>query len=225
MAGISKREFYRSRGETYDIEDDEETVVRYRNAIAWMDVHDAVVVREVGCKFAVVRDMLSNRVPGADYVAIDIDQATLRRIPGYDPSRFICHDVAEGLPFASGSSDYILCLEVLEHLESPSAFLTEVERVLKPGGRLILSVPNPYSWMDWVPNLRKQPDAEGHISSFTYQNIDALLRFAGLTLVDTTGTYTRVPFSRRLLGRHRIARTSNVLLSRSMMYLIEKPSS
>jgi SAM-dependent methyltransferase len=48
------------------------------------------------------------------------------------------------LPFADGSFDHVLCLDVLEHLtyqEQPGA-LAELHRVLRPGGELFVSVPN-----------------------------------------------------------------------------------
>jgi 2-polyprenyl-3-methyl-5-hydroxy-6-metoxy-1,4-benzoquinol methylase len=43
------------------------------------------------------------------------------------------------LPFKDGEFDNILCTEVLEHLAEPAAAILEMERVLKPGGKLILT--------------------------------------------------------------------------------------
>ena len=57
------------------------------------------------------------------------------------------------LPFEDEKFDNILCTEVLEHLHSPHLAISEMKRVLKPGGKLILStrfifplhdVPNDY---------------------------------------------------------------------------------
>lgn len=45
------------------------------------------------------------------------------------------------LPFNDASFDTVLCTEVLEHLSDPSSVLREVTRVLKPGGRLLCTVP------------------------------------------------------------------------------------
>ncbi|MCO6451443.1 MAG: class I SAM-dependent methyltransferase [Caldilineales bacterium] len=49
---------------------------------------------------------------------------------------------AERLPFPSASFDTILSHEVLEHVDDDAKALTEVARVLRPGGRLLLFVPN-----------------------------------------------------------------------------------
>src|SRR5688572_6593412 len=45
------------------------------------------------------------------------------------------------LPVRNGSADIVLMLEVLEHVRDPAAVLREVHRVLKPGGRLVFTVP------------------------------------------------------------------------------------
>ena len=45
------------------------------------------------------------------------------------------------LPVASDSCDTVLSLEVLEHLPDPDACVSEMARVLKPGGKLLLTVP------------------------------------------------------------------------------------
>ncbi|SRR5581483_2235646 len=46
------------------------------------------------------------------------------------------------LPFGDRSFDYVTCLEGLEHIENPQQAMREFARVLKPGGHLIVSVPN-----------------------------------------------------------------------------------
>ena len=48
----------------------------------------------------------------------------------------------ESLPYKDKDFDIVLLAEVMEHLKSPVRVLTEVKRVLKPGGYLILTTPN-----------------------------------------------------------------------------------
>lgn len=46
------------------------------------------------------------------------------------------------LPYDDGAFDRIVCVEGLEHIENPSNAISEFARLLKPGGQLVVSVPN-----------------------------------------------------------------------------------
>lgn len=87
------------------------------------------------------------------------------------------------LPYANEEFDLVLCLDVLEHLEDDSAGLTEIKRVLKPGGQAIITVPAfKFLWglQDRVshhrrrytqPNLKKLAEAGGlKIERLSYFN-------------------------------------------------------
>ncbi len=78
----------------------------------------------------------------SDVTAIDISERqieeNMRRLPGI---AFRQHDVAEPLPFADNSFGVIWCSEVLEHLFDPGFALREMQRVLRPGGKLLVTVP------------------------------------------------------------------------------------
>lgn len=69
-----------------------------------------------------------------------------------------------GLP--GGSFDYVVSVEVLEHVEEDDLFVREVARVLKPGGVFLMTTPNG----DWVEN--KNPDHKRH---YKKAELDALL--------------------------------------------------
>jgi len=47
----------------------------------------------------------------------------------------------ERMPFRDGAFDVVLCTETLEHVARPARVLSELRRVLRPGGMLALSVP------------------------------------------------------------------------------------
>ena len=75
--------------------------------------------------------------PGVDYVAADL--------PGNpDATMELAGDGA--LPAASESVDAVLSTQVLEHVDDPRLYLSEAFRVLRPGGRLLLSTHGAFVW-------------------------------------------------------------------------------
>lgn len=51
-------------------------------------------------------------------------------------------DLDKSLPYDDRSFDNIVCVEGLEHIENPANAIREFARLLRPGGRLIISTPN-----------------------------------------------------------------------------------
>jgi SAM-dependent methyltransferase len=56
-------------------------------------------------------------------------------------------DANKPLPFPDQSFDLVWSSEVIEHLDSPQKIMTELKRILKPGGQIILTTPNSYFWL------------------------------------------------------------------------------
>lgn len=56
---------------------------------------------------------------------------------------FLEGDLNYKIPLANGSVDVVTALAVIEHLNSPETFIQEVYRILKRGGRLVLTTPSP----------------------------------------------------------------------------------
>jgi SAM-dependent methyltransferase len=59
----------------------------------------------------------------------------------WDTSRIDIVSDITSIPAADSSFDVVLCTEVLEHIPDPIAALREFVRILKPGGRMILTAP------------------------------------------------------------------------------------
>lgn len=60
----------------------------------------------------------------------------------------VVNGAGENLPYRAGQFDVVVCWDVIEHVQSPTAMLHEIHRVLKPGGKLFLTVINRRAWVD-----------------------------------------------------------------------------
>jgi 2-polyprenyl-3-methyl-5-hydroxy-6-metoxy-1,4-benzoquinol methylase len=80
------------------------------------------------------------------FTGLDISLAALAFIRRqWNLTSLICAD-AVALPCRSGAFDVVVAFDVIEHLFHPEIFLAEAERVLRDGGVLILTTPNPASF-------------------------------------------------------------------------------
>jgi len=102
------------------------------------------------------------------YIGLDIDSEASRKRGIADH-----HYDGNTFPFADASFDSVLCNQVLEHVFNPNEFLGEIVRVLKPGGKLLLTVP-------FVWDEHEQPYDYARYSSF---GLRALLEKQGLKVL------------------------------------------
>jgi SAM-dependent methyltransferase len=85
-----------------------------------------------------------------------------------------------GQNFTDSSFDAVILWHVLEHLRDPADVLEEIGRILKPGGQLVLAVPNTASWQarmfgaGWF-----HVDAPRHLFGFGHRGLMGLLQRTG----------------------------------------------
>jgi len=87
----------------------------------------------------------------------------------------------ERLPFRDGAFDRVICTETLEHVDDDHVLARELERVLKPGGILAVSVPDEYSEkVFWRLSENYRTHVGGHVRIYRRPQIVALMREVGL---------------------------------------------
>jgi len=142
---------------------------------------DAPVI-EVGCgdgSFTLDLARYSSCVTGIDISAGQIEE-NIRRFPGIG---FRQHDVSERFPFADGEFEAVWCSEVLEHLFDPAFALREMHRILRPGGRLLVTVPYHGGLKNVLIALFKWDEHfaahNPHIRFYTKRTLSRIVRAAG----------------------------------------------
>lgn len=96
-------------------------------------------ILEVGSGTGSITALLERRFPRATVCGIDFSEGMIRH-------RQFAHGVvadAEQLPFTDGGFDWIVASDIIEHVEHQERLVAECARCLKPGGRLLLTTPNP----------------------------------------------------------------------------------
>jgi SAM-dependent methyltransferase len=117
----------------------------------WRDLRPALssvkgTFLDVGCGAQPYRGLLPASV---SYVGLDTEDAATDfgySIPGVQRI-----DANGSWPIADAHADVVLSTETLEHVIDPGLFLTEAYRCLRPGGRIILTVPFSARW-HYIPN-------------------------------------------------------------------------
>ena len=136
---------------------------------------------------------------GGDVVALDLDDASLKDAAAVLTAMVDQRESPSGagwmttvgsaleLPFPDGSFDRIIASEVLEHIGDDSGAIRELGRVLKPGGRLAVTVPRWFpELVNWALSDEYHAPAQpgGHIRIYRESALRSRLEDAGLVVVD-----------------------------------------
>jgi len=174
--------------------------IRLSKAVKLAEVRSGVRILDVGCRDGYLKKFLKG-----DYQYFGIDIA-----PEFEAPDITIQDICARTDFDADFFDIVFCIEVLEHVTNPYFVLREIHRILKPGGRLVLSVPNPYHFKEILWNLLRVKDRQGHLFSWTRQTMERFSQVVGFSLEKTIGTYLHPPVR------------VNGLLARSIIYRLRK---
>lgn len=135
---------------------------------------------------------------GARVTAFDLDQDELAQVGGMLEAMAVEGEAPEGasartvhgdalrMPFADGEFDRVVASEVLEHIPDAQPAISELVRVLRPGGTIAVTVPR---WgpekVCWALSEEYHANEGGHVRIFRGDRLVARLEAAGLEAVGT----------------------------------------
>ena len=150
------------------------------------------VVLDLCCGRGRLGQLISDgtRVIGIDVSSVAIEKARADH-RGRDNLRFEVMD-AHCLQFPDQAFDDVLFVDSIEHVREPQRVLEQAARVLRPGGRLLVSVANRDSvnqiltrklgYAEFVTNYQ-------HIREFTFSEATSLFKQTGFSVVSTAGIF------------------------------------
>lgn len=150
---------------------------------------------DVGCGDGIICYFVKNKVK--EIYGIDNNKKDLLKAKKNGLRIKSCCLDTEKFPFSGNFFDVVTCLDVIEHIKNPNFLLSEIFRILKKEGLIILSTPN-IRFSDHLFKLvlkgkfpKTSEDSNfydgGHIHFFTFLDIKDLLTKSGFQVIQEEG--------------------------------------
>jgi len=169
---------------------------------------DGKTVVDLGCGDGQWSIEIARHFPKAKLIGVDYNELRLERYKHHVPTAEALFGSCLEVPLEDNSADFLMFHQVLEHIPQPQDALREVRRILKPDGRLLLSVPNEGTWLKQKVQYpfieRKAMKTTDHVNFWTRETLRRLLRANGFRVqqLDAMGFYfPHNGVSRRIVGR------------------------
>ncbi|TAN07173.1 MAG: methyltransferase domain-containing protein [Rhodanobacteraceae bacterium] len=133
----SVRDEYRTLADSYEQRWRRYLDVSAAHTLDTLDPREGESILDAGCGTGLLLRRVAARAPGAHLVGIDLTLAMIRRADA-KLSGLLVGDVCR-LPLARESLDAVVLASVLQYLPSLDCALSEIVRVLRPGGRVVIT--------------------------------------------------------------------------------------
>ena len=145
----------------------------------WLGEDKTISILDYGCGPGSFLAFLRERCGFANVEGLEINRDSIDI--GKDAYALSMASTVEEL--SRSSYDCVLLLEVLEHVPKPDRFLQEVLKLVKPGGRILLTTPAVDNLLGrFYPSRCPHYTAPSHVSLFTTKAMTSLLNRMGLEL-------------------------------------------
>ena len=209
---------------TYDKFMEQEHRRRYESIFNLLKVKDNENVLEIGSGAG----HALKHIRTSKYFPLDVSTHNLIKIKSKnDKNVFPASGDIFHLPFPSNTFDNIILSEVLEHLDDPPAALKEIFRVLKKGGRFLVSVPyKQVITYQICIHCNKPTPTLAHLHSFDKEKLSNLVKDAGFKIVKSYKFLNKAPHRLHVYRMLKFLPYSLwKILDSSITLLLDKPCS
>lgn len=98
-------------------------------------------VLDIGCGLGGLMRYIKARLPQTKLCGIDFSDFAIKKAKEFDDRMEYKEGSAYEIPYEDGKFDVVIASEVIEHLSYPDKMMKEIKRVLRKGGRVLISTP------------------------------------------------------------------------------------
>ncbi len=197
---------------------------KYVEVAKWVKKNSSVL--DVGCD----QGELRNYLPSVIYYGLEVDKTSITKLKKKKIHVFE-RDLNKDKISLGKKFDYIIILDILEHLLDPAKVIRELKKHLTKNGKMIISLPNDYHFLNKFRFLMNKCLVDkpfwqyGHLHIFPIKAGEEYLKDNSLRILRTVILYPNKP---RLIPnpiKKVLAQISPNNFSRGKLYLVESKSS
>lgn len=148
-------------------------------------------ILDLGCGEGHITEAIRQRWAQAEICGFDYSLSAIQTAQRQYPSIEFAVADAYAIPYGPATMDATVMNNLWEHLPDPLRLLSQVRRVLKPGGYVMVSTPSRYRFHNLLRAISGKPIAfmsKHHVTEYTVGQVIEQLRFGGFEVIASQST-------------------------------------